>query len=81
MATRKINTFQKNITRTSGDHFWVILKLYQNFDFFHKIWNAYLQWYTSALGVEYLKGVQPKQIIGNWSFRIPYVTITAIKYV
>ena len=34
------------------NYFMMLWKGYQNFDFFHKIWKPYLEWYTSALGVE-----------------------------
>ena len=44
----------------------MLRKRYQNFDIFPQNWTTYLKWYTSTLGLEYLK-------IG---LQIPY----AVKY-
>ena len=60
MATcmvRKRYTCQKNKIWISGYHFMILWKGFQNFDFFHKIWKPYLEWYTIVLGSEYLNKV------------------------
>ena len=43
----------------------MIWKRYDNFGFFHKIWKAYLEWYTSALGMDYLKWFPEAEILGH----------------
>ena len=54
---RKMYTCQNYIIWILCYHFMMLWKGYKNFDFLHKLWKAYLEWYTSALGMKYFKHV------------------------
>ena len=53
----------------------MLWKGYQNVDFFHKIWKTYLEWYTGALGMEYLKCLFCLCIIYNVAIAMSIITV------
>ena len=79
MATnmvRKIYTWQRNIIWISVYHFMMLWKGYKNFDFFHKIWKAYLEWYTGALGMECFKKIWTNIVLSTFTVKARFYTFS-----